>query len=97
MLRVNHMGVIVDHMENNTDALDRQLTAEVRRAAEAAGISQLALAEQTGIPYTTLARRLNGVGKGFTVAELLRIIAVLGISLTELSLRAERTAFQQAA
>ena len=76
---------------DRSEALDRQLTAEVREAVKAAGLSQRDLAGRTGIPLVTLSRRLTGQGRGFTVDELLRIGEALGLSLVDLALRAERS------
>lgn len=87
---MNHMVCSLDHMDN-TEALDRQLTAEVREAMKAAGMSHREMAAATGIPLVTLSRRLSGQGKGFTVVEVLAIADVLGISLVELALRADRS------
>ena len=87
---MNHMVCSIDHMDN-TEALDRQLTAEVREAMKAAGMSHREMATATGIPPVTLSRRLSGQGKGFTVVEVLAIADVLGISLVELALRADRS------
>lgn len=75
---------------DSTEALDRQLTAEVAAAAKTAGVSQRELAARTGIPLVTLTRRLGGHGKGFTVSELVAVCAALDLSLTEVALRAER-------
>lgn len=61
-----------------------QYVAEVARrvaeAIEAGGQSQLRIAEATGIPRTTLIRRLSGTSS-FTVAELSSIASVLGVDL----------------
>lgn len=77
------------HMDTS-EALDLQITAEVRDAIQAAGLSHREVAERAAIPYATLSRRLSGRGRGFTVLELLAITRVLDISLVELALRAER-------
>lgn len=85
-----HLDSTVAHMDSS-EALDRQLTAEVREAMKAAGVSQRELAAETGIPMVTLNRRLNGQGKGFTVSELITAGEALGLSLLELAIRAERS------
>lgn len=87
---MNRMGSSLDHMDN-TEALDRQLTAEVRDAMKAAGVSHRDMSAKTGIPLVTLSRRLSGQGKGFTVVEVLAIADALGLSLVELALRADRS------
>lgn len=52
-------------------------------AMVAGGETQLGLSEKTGIPRTTLARRLAG-SSPFTVAELAAIADVLGIPVISL-------------
>lgn len=47
-------------------------------------ISREAAAEQTGIPYRTLRRRLDGIGKGFDIDELAKIAKLLDVSITAL-------------
>lgn len=53
------------------------VAAAVRQAIEDAGETQLGVAEKTGIPRTTLMRRLGGHSP-FTVAELAAIADALG-------------------
>lgn len=55
----------------------------VNLALESAGKSQLSASEQTGIPRTTLLRRLSGVSP-FTVDELQRIADLLGVPVHSL-------------
>jgi len=50
----------------------------VARAAKTKGLSMKSLAEQAGMPYATLHRRMTGVSS-FTVAELLQVAAVLKV------------------
>lgn len=54
--------------------------SEVRREA---GISVLALSKATAIPYTTLDRKLRGVGD-LTIREAHALAAALGTSLPRL-------------
>ena len=75
---------------DTSEALDRQITTEVRDAIKAAGLSQREVADMAYISFTTLVRRLSGHSKGFTVQELLAVSTVLNVSLVELALRAER-------
>ncbi len=84
-----HMGTTVIHMDS-PDFLARQIAAEVRSAMTAAGISQREMARATNIPLVTLGRRLTGAGKPMDMVELATIAHALGISVTELVLRAER-------
>lgn len=79
------------------EALARQVALEVEAARKAAGISQRALSETTGIPLVTLNRRLTGQGKPFTFAEVAAVAAALGTTLTDISLRAERNVGRTAA
>ena len=78
------------HMDTTTAGLPRQITAQIREAMAAAGVSQRELATRTGLPLVTLNRRLTGTGKPFDLQELLSITATLGLSLTDVVLRAER-------
>lgn len=55
-----------------------QITQAVRAAVASAEISVVVLSEQTGIPRTTLQRRLQGVSE-FTVGEVDRIAQALGV------------------
>lgn len=59
-------------------------------------MSQRDVAAATGIPLVTLSRRLTGQ-TGFTVPEVAAIAHLLGISLVEVFLRAERAATASAA
>lgn len=59
----------------------------VTAAMEAAGASQLAMSEATGIPRTTLLRRLSG-SSPFTIAELERIADHLQVPVESLIQRA---------
>lgn len=54
----------------------------VTEAMTAGGWSEKALAEATGIPRATLRRRL--IGSPFDVAELSRIAATLGTTVSDL-------------
>lgn len=58
-------------------------------AAHDAGISQRHLAETTGIPLVTISRTFRGL-RSPNVLELAAIADVLGTSITDLALRAER-------
>lgn len=58
---------------------------------DAAGKSHLRISEETGIPRTTLARRLSGASP-FTVAELSALAAALGTTPSALVADAEKHA-----
>lgn len=83
------MGTKVAAMDTS-EALARQIAIEVRDAMSAAGISQRDMASRSGIPLVTLSRRLVGGHKPFDLAEVAVVAGVMGLSLTELVLRAER-------
>ncbi len=65
--------------------------AEIRAEMARRGWSVKDLAEQTGIKYVTLTRRLNGDGR-LTIAELGPIATSLGLSVSTLVARAEDVA-----
>lgn len=89
---MSRMGTTVVHMETNPPAVLRQITAEIRGAMQAAGVSQRELSARTGLPLVTLSRRLVGSGKPWDLNELLAVAAALDLSLAELVIRAERAA-----
>jgi len=56
-----------------------EATAErVRTHVDTAGITRRELSEGSGIPYTTLYRKLNGQSP-FTIPEIAAVAAVLGV------------------
>jgi len=59
--------------------ITRHTAERVAAGIEAAGLTPLAVSEQTGIPRTTLLRRLTGTSP-FTVAELGLISAEIGVT-----------------
>lgn len=63
----------------------------VAQTMERKGLTVLALAESTGIPRTTLIRRLSGK-QPFTVNELADVADVLGTTSTEILQAAETAA-----
>lgn len=68
----------VSHMNRTA-----QVAAAVEAARGTAGLSEVALAEATNIPRSTLKRRLGGASP-FTVEELDSIATVLGVSFETL-------------
>lgn len=60
------------------------LTSAIEMAREAKGISLLQLAEQTGIAYTTLHRKMHKAPGSFKVAELALIALELDVTLQTL-------------
>lgn len=79
------------------EAIARQVSIEIKAAMDLARLSQREVAEATQIPLVTLNRRLSGTGKPFDFGEVGAIAGVLGLSVTELVLRAERNAGRAAA
>ena len=68
-----------------TPASTAAATAAAARAAlDAAGLSVNRAAQLTGIPQSTLDRRLLGGTPGFTVSELSALASVLGVDASSL-------------
>lgn len=55
----------------------------VAAALKDAGINQRDAASRTGIPLSTLSRRLGGVGKPFDVAELEALANICGLNVSD--------------
>jgi len=62
----------------------REISRTVSEALRAAGISQRSAADLTGIPLTTLSRRLTGAAP-FLVTELAVLAKVLGTTVSTLT------------
>lgn len=75
-----------------SDSTAERVAAAILRAGE----SRNSIATKTGIPYSTLQRRLID-GHSFTIGELARIADVLGISPVALMPDEFRTAHKDAA
>lgn len=75
---------------DTTAAYSEAVAAAVREAMDAAGATRLGVAAATGIPRTTLGRRLLGTSS-FTIAEVHAIASHLGIDPVSI-LTAERVA-----
>ena len=71
------------------DSLTARTAMAVEAAIDAAGQSQLGVSDATGIPRTTLIRRLRGLSP-FTIAELEAIAEVLGVTVSDLLSNAEQ-------
>lgn len=89
------MGTSVLRMET-PDQYSARLAEVVAQSIRAAGLSQRDIAARAGVPLVTLSRRLTGRSP-FTVVEVAAIASVLGVSVVELALRAERTTATHAA
>lgn len=65
-----------------------RLPLVIRAAMADRGLSQAAVSDQTGIPTSTLSRRLSGQGRAFLVTELKALAECLGLEVSELAQRA---------
>ena len=83
------MDTIVTRM-NTPEAINRSLVNAVEEARKGAGMSQRDLPDKAGVPLTTLHHKLRG-HRPLNITELALISDALGLSLTELALRAERS------
>ena len=70
------MGTYRIHMD--TAQITQQVARSVSQAIVTSGLSKKAVAEATGIPLTTLGRKLLGTSD-FTVVELALIADALGV------------------
>lgn len=61
-----------------------RLAEVLNRQLQESNLSVSETSRKTGIPYTTLYRRLNSGGRGLTVDETERLANTLGTSLPEL-------------
>lgn len=73
------------------DLTSRGISQAVSSALKAAGISQREAAERSGIPITTLSRRLTG-NSPFLVTELAVLASMVGTTVSELAATAEASA-----
>lgn len=67
----------------DTISYQRGVASQVAEAIESHGSNAFAVSEGTGIPRSTLNRRLTGVSP-FTVAEVASIAAFLGVDVRTL-------------
>lgn len=63
---------------DNGMTFDKELAHRINTVRQQSGLTKSGLAEQASIPYTTLHRKLTGVGS-FTASELSRIVNALGV------------------
>jgi len=87
---VLHLGTTVAYMDT-PEQTSREISRTVSEALRAAGISQRSAADQTGIPLTTLSRRLTGAAP-FLVTELAVLAKVLDTTVSALTASAELVA-----
>ena len=83
---------------NHTPAAATAATAAAIKAAlQGAGLSEAEAARRTGIPQTTLNRRLVGNPPGFSIAELSPLASLLGMDVSDLLRQSETAAAPEAA
>lgn len=75
------MGTNVLHMEHLTPAL--AVAREVTSLIESSGLSRREVSSRTGIPLTTLTRRLTGISP-FSITELDALASVLDTTVLRL-------------
>jgi transcriptional regulator with XRE-family HTH domain len=73
------------------DTLAIRMAVAVETAIAEAGQTHLGVSEATGIPRTTLLRRLKGQSS-FAVDELERIAEVIGVPVSQILAKAEAAA-----
>lgn len=78
-----HLGTRVVYMDT-PEQTSREISHTVSEALASAGISQRTAAAQTGIPLTTLSRRLTGASP-FLVTELAVLAKVLDTTVSALT------------
>lgn len=78
-------------MSTTPDAASRAVARAVSDALRAAGVSQRDAAERSGIPLTTLSRRLTGASP-LLYTELVALAGLAGVTVTELAAEVERVA-----
>ncbi|GEM_PF-6572826 len=76
---------------STVERVDREITKAVFEALSTAGISHRTAAERTGIPLSTLRRRLRGESS-FYLYELFSLAHVLDVKLSSLIRDAEAMA-----
>ncbi|AKU15786.1 helix-turn-helix transcriptional regulator [Luteipulveratus mongoliensis] len=81
----------MEHPRSTPDDTARSLASVVLEALAEAGISQREAAEKTGIPSTTLNRRLSPTGNSpLTADEIVRLATLLGTRPSALMAVAEQ-------
>lgn len=72
-----------------TEPLTSRLVEVINRQIQETNLSIFSMAKKTGIPNTTLHRKLTNHGRGLTVDEVVRIAAELDTTPTALIAQAE--------
>jgi hypothetical protein len=84
---VFHLGTTVLYVDTS-EQTSRKIALAVSQALTDAGISQRSAAEQSGIPLTTLSRRLTGASP-FLITELAVLARMLNTTVGALTTAAE--------
>lgn len=87
-MRCIHMDTRVSHM-GTPESASRGLARVISKALRDAGISQRDAAAKTGIPLTTLSRRLTGASP-LLVTELHALASLVGVPVSRLVERSEK-------
>lgn len=78
-------------MDTNPSETTKRIAAAVSSALRDAGFTQEVATERTGIPLTTLKRRLRGVS-AWKTSELEAVAALVGMTFLEIVVAAEDAA-----
>jgi DNA-binding Xre family transcriptional regulator len=81
---------MIPGIEEHARQLHAAMLTELRAAIRTARVPRIELARVAGVSTVTMQRRLTGTGRPFLFSELLAICPLLGVSVAELSERAER-------
>ena len=79
-------------MNTTAAAATAATAAAIEAALQMAGLSEAEAARRTGIPQTTLNRRLVGNPPGFSIAELSSLASLLGMDVSDLLRQSETAA-----
>lgn len=82
------MGTNVLHMDT-AQLVSRRVAAVMGKALTDAGISRREAADRSGIPLTTLMRRLRGHSP-FTYLELVTLADIAGVRVSDIAAAAEQ-------
>lgn len=82
-----HVGTSVLHMEH-PEGMTQAVAAVIKGRLEATNTSLRAAAVETGIPLTTLTRRLTGTSP-FSLVELASIASMFETTVSRLAIEAE--------
>lgn len=83
-------------MHTTPAAATAATAAAIKAALQGAGLSEAEAARRTGIPQSTLNRRLVGNPPGFSIAELSSLASLLGMDVSDLLRQSETAAAPEA-